>query len=64
MLTAGVDRPGPITGEVRPHRCRTGWNRAAEAGHGHPLGDFVATEAVAESFHLLVGPESSYSAVS
>lgn len=62
MLNAEADRPGRTTGEVRPHRCKTGWNRAAEAGHGPQIGGFAA-EAAAELFHLPVGPISSYSTV-
>ncbi|MEQ9329336.1 MAG: hypothetical protein RJQ21_18795, partial [Rhodospirillales bacterium] len=55
--------PGRTTGEVRPHRCKTRWNRTAETGHGRPIGGFAAAEAAAEPFRLPGGPESGYSAV-
>lgn len=61
MLTAEADRPGRTTGEVRPHCCKTGWNRAAEDGRGRPIGGFAAAEAAVEQVCLPVRPDPGYS---
>ena len=63
MLTAGADRSGQTKGEVCPRRCKTGENRAAEAGHGRQVGDFAAAEAIAAPFRLPVGLGAGYSGV-
>lgn len=62
MLTAGADRPGRTTGEVCSHRCKTGWNRAVEAGHGGRGGDFAAAETITAPFRLPAGLGLGYSA--
>ena len=61
MLTAGRIRTRQTTGEVCPHRCKTGENRAVAANPGGWSGDFASTEAVAAPCHLPVGLEPGYS---
>ncbi len=49
--------------KCRPPRGKMGWNHVAEAGHGHRVSDFAATEAATEPFRLSVRPGFGYSGV-
>ena len=64
MLTAEVIGTGQTTGEVRPPRCKMGWNRAAGAGQGSRDGDYAPMEATVAPFCLPVRLDFGYSAVS
>ena len=64
MLTAEVIGTGRTTGEVRPARCKIGWNCAAGAGQGSRDGDYAAMEATVAPCCLPVGLDFGYSAVS
>jgi hypothetical protein len=64
MLTAEVIGTGRTTGEVRPARCKMGWNCAAGAGQGSRDGDYAAMEATVAPCCLPVGLDFGYSAVS
>ena len=64
MLTAEVIGTGRTTGEVRPARCKIGWNCAAGAGQGSRDGDYPAMEATVAPCCLPVGLDFGYSAVS
>ncbi len=55
MLAAEVIGTGRTTGEVRPARCKIGWNCAAGAGQGSRDGDYPAMEATVAPCCLPVG---------
>jgi len=64
MLTAEVIGTGRTTGEVRPARCKMGWNCAAGAGQGSRSGHYAAMEATVAPCCVPVGLDFGYSAVS
>ena len=63
LTTRGFSKVGS-TGEMRPPRCKMGWNRAAGDHQGGRGGDHAAMDAAIAQFGLLVGPEFGYSGVS
>ena len=63
LTTRGFSKVGS-TGEMRPPRCKMGWNRAAGDHPGDRGGDHAAMDAAIAQFGLLVGPEFGYSGVS
>jgi hypothetical protein len=61
MLTAGADRTGRATAEVRPHRRKMGRNRAVRVDRGGRRDDDAAADAIIMSSRLPVAPKSGYS---